>query len=210
MVVSKRTKQGGVAATIIAGIISGIFYLEGGHVNNPKDPGGETNHGITQAVAEKHKPTLVQQYDWNGSMKDLTKDMAGDIYYRDYIVKPGFDKFVLISPAVTTKLVDAGVNVGPARPSKWVQESLNAVSRNGKDYPKVIVDGKVGPATVTAYKALQTKRGKVEACRLMLKMLDGKQTHYYLSLDMPEFTTGWIANRIGNVPLERCDEDTAF
>ena len=85
-------------------------------------------------------------------MKGLTQDMAADIYVDDYIVKPGFLEFASISPAITHKLVDAGVNTGTARPSKWLQESLNDLSRGGKDYPKIQVDGKVGAGTLNAYK----------------------------------------------------------
>lgn len=41
----------------------------------------------------------------------------------------------------------------------------------------------------------------------MIKMLDGKQLTHYVSLNMPDFTYGWVANRIGNVPLEKCNDD---
>jgi lysozyme family protein len=208
MPISKK-KVGGVGG-VIGAIIAAVFAVEGGYVNNPKDPGGETNHGVTIAVAQQHKADLQSTYNWDGTMKNLSQDMAADIYYKDYVLKPGFVPFADVSPAVTEKLVDAGVNTGPSRPSRWLQESLNSFSRDGKDYPKIQVDGKVGAGTLQAYKSLRIKRGKVEACKLMLKSIDGKQTNYYLSLNMPEFTTGWITNRIGNVPLEKCNEDINY
>ena len=200
-------KRGGKVGAVVAAILGVVFTMEGGYVNNPKDPGGETNHGITKSVALSHKQQLATSYGWDGSMKGLTKDMAADIYVDDYVVKPGFIEFASISPAVTHKLVDAGVNTGVSRPAKWLQQSLNEMSRDGKDYPKIQVDGKVGAGTVGAYKALQKKRGKVAACQVMIKLLDGKQLTHYTSLNMPEFTYGWVANRIGNVPLEACNED---
>ena len=42
-----------------------LLKHEGGYVNHPKDPGGETNLGVTKRVYE----------DWGGSknMKDLKK-----------------------------------------------------------------------------------------------------------------------------------------
>lgn len=209
MALSKRAKIGGTTGTVVATIIAATFAFEDGWSNHPKDPGGETNHGITTKTAESRKADLVADYGWDGNMKNLTKDMAGDIYYTDYMVKPGFIQFADVSMAVTWKLTDSGVNVGPGRPALWLQQSLNSFSRNGKDYPKVQVDGKVGSATLQAYKGLQKKRGKVEACRLMVKALDGKQLTYYLSLNMDDFTTGWVSNRIGNVPLEKCNEDAA-
>lgn len=199
--------KGGAVGIVIAGILGAVFSLEGGYTNNPKDPGGETNLGITKTVAVSHKEKLASEYGWDGSMKGLTSDMAAEIYIDDYIVKPGFLVFASISPAVTHKLVDAGVNTGVSRPSKWFQESLNSLSRDGKDYPKIQVDGKVGKGTVAAYKSLQAKRGKVAACQVMIKLLDGKQLNHYTSLNMPDFTYGWITNRIGNVPLEQCNDD---
>lgn len=198
-----KTQKTGIG-TGIAGaaalIIAAVLNVEGGYVNDPKDPGGETNHGITKAVARDH--------GYTGDMKALTKSMAEDIYYQDYIVKPGFTKMVEIQPAVAHKLVDAGVNTGTVRPSRWFQQSLNDLSRNGVDYPQISVDGKVGSATISAYQSLEQKRGKIKACELTIKMLDGYQSTYYTSLSMPTFTVGWIDNRIGNVPLSWCKEYT--
>ena len=186
----------GVAAAIIAA----VFALEGGYVNDPKDPGGETHHGITKTVA--------QQNGYTGSMKDLTQELAASIYYKDYIEKPGFVPMLEISPVVSQKLVDAGVNTGTTRTSRWFQTGLNALSRGGKDFPQINVDGKVGAGTISAYKSLQKIRGRVKACELMIKMLDGQQTTYYMSLtNLPQYTVGWVDNRIGNVPASRCAEE---
>ena len=128
-------KVGGISG-VAAAIIAAVFALEGGYVNDPKDPGGETNHGITKTVA--------QQNGYTGSMKDLTQEMAASIYYKDYIEKPGFVPMLEISPVVSQKLVDAGVNTGTTRPSRWFQTGLNALSRGCKDFPQINVDGKVG------------------------------------------------------------------
>lgn len=203
----KLAAKGGAVSAVAAAILGAVFMMEGGEVNNPKDPGGHTNLGITQQVAESHKEILAKEYGWNGKMGSLTKAMAAEIYIDDYMIKPNFIEFASISPAVTHKLVDAGVNTGVSRPSRWLQLSLNEMSRDGKDYPKVQVDGKVGTGTVGAYKALQKKRGKVAACQVMIKLLDAKQLTHYTSLNMPDFIYGWVANRIGNVPLEACNED---
>lgn len=203
----KLATKGGVVGGVVAAILGAVFMMEGGEVNNPKDPGGHTNHGVTQKVAESHKEVLAKEYGWDGKMGSLTKEMAAEIYIDDYVLKPNFVAFADISPAVTHKLVDAGVNTGVSRPAKWIQLSLNEMSRDGKDYPKIQVDGKVGAGTVNAYKALQKKRGKVAACKVMIKLLDAKQLTHYTSLNMPEFVYGWVANRIGNVPLEDCNAD---
>lgn len=189
----------GASAGGIALVIAGLFAVEGGYSNNPKDPGGETNHGITEAVARKH--------DYTGPMISLPKEVAEDIYIQDYVIKPGYVQVFDLSPAVATKLIDAGVNTGTYRSSLWFQKSLNAVNNNGRDYSKIVEDGRVGPGTISAYKALQKRRGKVEACKMVIKMVDAQQTVHYMNLNMPTFTAGWVINRSGNVPLSSCQDE---
>lgn len=187
----------GKASTAVGVILAAAFALEGGYVNDPKDPGGETNHGITKAVAV--------QNGYTGPMLKMPKSVAEDIYVERYLVDPGFIAVVEISPAVAHKLTDAGINAGTSRASKWFQESLNDVNRGGRDYPSVVTDGKIGPATLAAYQGLERKRGKAEACRMIIKLVDAKQTAHYTSLkNLYDFTPGWIINRIGNVPLTKC------
>ena len=53
-------------------IIEVVLEHEGGYVNDPKDPGGETNFGI----AKRSHPDV--------DIKNLTKDEAKDIYYETY------------------------------------------------------------------------------------------------------------------------------
>ena len=53
-----------------------ILHHEGGYVNHPKDPGGETNLGVTKRVYE----------EWGGTkdMKDLTVADVAPIYKKNY------------------------------------------------------------------------------------------------------------------------------
>lgn len=192
-----KVVAGAGAAAVAAAIIGAVLSLEGGYVNNPKDPGGATNHGVTEAVARAN--------GYAGDMRSLPKETATQIYRTNYITKPGFEPFLTISPAVAEELVDSGVNVGPARPARWLQTSLNALNRSGQDYPDIKVDGQIGPGTVKAYQTLVQRRGGVKACELVIKLLEAQQAQHYLSLTKLEtFTPGWIDHRIGNVPLIRC------
>lgn len=52
--------------------ISYVLSLEGGYANNPADPGGETNYGITRRTADA--------WGYTGSMRDLDPQTAGQIY----------------------------------------------------------------------------------------------------------------------------------
>lgn len=195
---SDKTKVWGSLGAAVLAIVAGAFVVEGGYVNNPADPGGETNHGITIAVA--------RQDGYTGPMRDLPKERAEAIYIQGYVARPGFEPIIAISPAVGQKLVDAGVNAGTSRASRWFQVALNHLSRGGQDYAQVAVDGQIGAQSIAAYRALENKRGRVKACELAVKLMDAQQGSHYMSLNKPMFIVGWTDNRLGNVPLGRCAE----
>jgi hypothetical protein len=75
-----------------------IDNWEGGYVDDPADPGGETNMGISK-----------RSYP-NEDIKNLTRDRAIEIYYRDFWVKPGIDS---IAEDFRAKVFNMGVLMGP-------------------------------------------------------------------------------------------------
>lgn len=204
---TKAVAGGGLLVAAIGSILAAIYANEGGYVNHPDDPGGPTNHGVTQKVARKH--------GYQGDMRQFQKHCserhaicADLIYTRDYIEKPGFLPMVSVEPAVADELVDTGVNMGPAWPSRWFQQSLNELGA------KLKVDGIVGPRTILAYKEAQTRYGKFPACVAMLDKLDGKQKARYDHLVKVNprnrvFYRGWIRVRIGNVSRLDCGKGWA-
>ncbi|MBG6116804.1 lysozyme family protein [Sphingobium sp. JAI105] len=174
-------------------IIKPTIALEGGYVNHPNDPGGETNMGVTRKVAVEH--------GYTGPMKALPRDVAVSIYYQSYLVKPGYVPLIALDPAVTTELFDTSVNMGPARPSRFFQQSLNEIC----PALKLKVDGQVGPATVAGYARCQ----QTLLCQAMLPRLDAKQLAEYDRLiranpKLKVFRKGWVNHRIGNVSMEKC------
>ena len=182
-------------------IIAGAFAVEGGFSDHPDDPGGKTNHGITEQVARDN--------GYQGDMRDMPQEFAQQVYTQRYIAGPGFTPVIAASPAVGEKLVDAGINAGPNRSARWFQEALNQLSRGGADYPRVTVDGQIGPQTVGAYHALERKRGRTKACELVLKLMDAQQGAHYMRLNQSAFIVGWADHRLGNVPLARCADTVA-
>jgi lysozyme family protein len=188
---AKRLAIPAMALTLIASVIA----IEGGYVNHPSDPGGETNMGITKRIAVKH--------GYGGPMRTLPRSVAESIYYQSYLVKPGFAPLVHTDAAVTEELFEESVNMGPHWPSLWLQQSLDELG------VKVIVDGHVGLQTIAAYSALQAVDGNATACVEMLDKLDGKQKarYDYLVRVNPRnlaFYKGWVAKRIGNVDRTKC------
>lgn len=184
-----------LAASVVA-IIAGVIAIEGGYVNHPADPGGETNMGITKAVAVQH--------GYTGPMKVLPREVAESIYYRTYLVAPGYEPLIAVDAAVTEELFDTTVNMGPQRPSRWFQQTITELCGT-----RLAVDGRVGPATIAAYKACQPRKGPAILCRLTLHSLDQKQAAEYGRLvavnpKLAAFHRGWLTHRIGNVDRAKC------
>lgn len=183
---------------MIGSVLLGILAVEGGYVNHPSDPGGETNYGITKQVAVNH--------GYTEPMVDLPKELAMDIYADAYINKPNFNKILDYSVPVGTKVIDIGVNTGQGRAARWYQQSLNNFSRNCKDYPCIKVDGSIGASTLKAHENLIKKRGSVDSCKLLLRGLNTYQGHHYMSLtSLQSFNVGWFLNRINNISEAECE-----
>jgi lysozyme family protein len=178
----------------IQSIIEGVIAREGGFVDNPNDRGGATCWGITEAVARK--------CGYTGAMRDLPRDLAAKIYFQDYVVAPGFMRIAAINTAIGAKLVDAGVNCGPGNPSRWLQRTLNLLNRQGKQFPDLVIDGKLGPATQFALQAVLRQRGDDgDGEKLIIACLKGLQVAYYIDITEhrpanEEFFAGWILNRV--------------
>lgn len=176
----------------IESMIEATIGKEGGYVNHPSDPGGETRWGITKRVAQAN--------GYTGSMRELPREKAVAIYRQEYAIKPGFAAVAEISPAVGEELFDTGVNMGPAVPSRYFQRALNAFNLRGKIYPDLVVDGKLGPASLAAFRAFLKHRGG-EGERVMLKALNAMQAARYIELTEArpaneDFVFGWLRTRV--------------
>lgn len=173
-------------------IINDIIKVEGGYVNDPKDAGGATCWGITEAVARKH--------GYTGNMKDLPKQTAYNIYYDSYVVAPGFDKIAAVDSDIAAELVDTGVNMGTGVAGKFLQQALNAFNDGGSKYPDLTVDGIVGKASVSALQAFLKQRG-ADGKVVLLRALNSLQGARYIMLaetkpQNERFVFGWIKNRV--------------
>jgi lysozyme family protein len=187
--------KAGVGA-VAAAIIAATMALEGGWVNNPADPGGETKDGITKRVAVEH--------GYTGPMRTMPREVAEGIYYSDYLVKPGYAPLIPVDAAVTEELFDTTVNMGAPRPSRWFQQSINMLCD-----ARLAEDGRVGASTVAAYAGCQKRVGATRLCLAMLEQLDEHQRAEYGRLvrvnpRLRVFYKGWVANRIGNVDRRKC------
>jgi len=143
-----------------------ILHHEGGYVNHPKDPGGETNLGVTKRVYE----------DFGGTkdMVDLTVEDVAPIYEKNYWGRLKCDD---IPSGLDLCVFDFGVNAGTGRSAKYLQRMIGTVA-----------DGGIGPNTLKALNAYINEHGVEYAIN---EFQEDRQS-YYESLDTFEtFGKGW-------------------
>ena len=143
-----------------------ILHHEGGYVNHPKDPGGETNLGVTKRVYE----------EWGGTkdMKDLTVEDVAPIYKKKYWDKIKGDN---LPSGLDLCVFDFGVNAGPGRAAKYLQTMIGTVA-----------DGGIGPNTLKAVESYVEKMGLQEA----ITEYQSRRQDYYESLStFSTFGKGW-------------------
>lgn len=172
----------------IESMIDATIGKEGGYVDHPADRGGKTIWGITEAVARRN--------GYVGDMRAMPRSTAVAIYRSEYAIKPGFAKVAEIYPRIGEELFDTGVNMGPARPSLWLQEWLNALNQGGKLYADIAEDGRIGPGTLAALAAYKRARGAEGEIRL-LAGLNADQGVRYKQIaranpSQEAFVYGWL------------------
>jgi lysozyme family protein len=152
-----------------------LIDIEGGYVNDPTDRGGETKYGISK----RSYPHL--------DIKNLTLQQAKDIYYLDFWKANGLDNIIKYELAL--ELFDTGVNMGVGIAPRFLQEALNLMNRNQRDFPDLTVDGKIGPISIAAYKKVDD--------RILLKVLNGLQFRRYAEIcerkpSQEKYFNGWM------------------
>jgi lysozyme family protein len=108
--------------------IEEVLLFEGGYVNDPDDPGKETNWGISS----KHHPEIKD-------VSALTLEDAIQIYYKDYWVVG--KAYMVEDQAVANKLLSMQINTGIYQGTLALQRALRAMHR------QVDEDGIMGPQT---------------------------------------------------------------
>jgi lysozyme family protein len=151
-----------------------VLKAEGGWVNHPSDPGGETNLGVTKRVWEEYVGHPVE------SLKKLTKEEVAPLYEQKYwrpcygeVLPRGLD-FVVFS---------MGVNAGPGRSVKLLQLSIGCVP-----------DGVIGPKT-------RELISNSNSATLIGKFSEARREYYRSLKNFPIFGKGWL-NRVDHEEIE--------
>jgi lysozyme family protein len=150
-----------------------IFKAEGGYADNPADPGGPTNFGITLATLRAYEgdPNLTAD-----DVKKLTPAVAKEIYRTAYWNRM---QCGALPAGLDLEVFDFGVNSGPAESVKTLQRLVG-----------VTQDGSIGPITLAAV-------GQFNVGDLIGRFAQARLA-FYQSLNMPEFEQGW-ATRVAQI-----------
>ena len=143
---------------------------EGGYVNHPDDPGGETNWGITLRTA--------REAGYSGSMRELTRAQAKEIYRTAYWARARCDEY---DGAIAFQVFDAAVNHGIGNAIRFLQRATGVAD-----------DGAVGPVTMAAIKAMTVTD--------VLARFNAARLTFYTNLSTwPSFGRGWARRIAGNL-----------
>jgi lysozyme family protein len=151
-----------------------VLKHEGGFVNNPKDPGGRTNFGVTQKVWESWIGHPVAEAD----MRALKPQDVSPLYKTNYWDKIGGDSLPL---GIDYATFDMAVNSGVARAAKTLQQVLGVTP----------TDGKIGPATLRACEEANPRQIATAICEARLAFLQSLPTY-------DTFGKGW-SRRVSEV-----------
>lgn len=156
-----------------------VMAWEGGYVNHPNDPGGETYKGISRRAHP----------NWEGwkyidARKAVPESLVASFYYSNFWNKLRCED---MQYPIGEYLFDFGVNAGIDRAARLVQSLVG-----------VKVDGIVGEVTLSAIKRYDTKE---LMSRLLVERLD-----YYIGIALARkqlsvFFLGWVRRTLATYKM---------
>lgn len=121
-----------------------IVAREGGFVDDPDDPGGATNHGVTIHLLRRLGLDLDRDGDVDANdVRSVTQAQAVDLFIEHHFRRPGIDR---LPAPLRASVFDMHVNAG-GNAVRILQRLLREMGQ------EVAVDGLIGPQTVAAAEA---------------------------------------------------------
>ena len=148
-----------------------VVDLEGGYVNDPNDPGGETNFGISKRAYP------------NEDIKNMSLMRAKVLYKRDYWDVLSCDKLPF---PLNLFVFDAGVNQGVSAAATMLQRMVN-----------VNVDAVIGPKTL---QAVDVWIGRNTLDQMCAEYMSARAMRYVSTERSNNFLRGWF-NRLFKLSL---------
>jgi len=159
-----------------------LLKFEGGFVDDPADPGGATNLGITLVTFQRYAQSLLGEAPTLEALRALTPEQAGAIYKQEYWNKLDGDQ--IASQPLAEILFDFYVNAG-TEAVLLLQRILLQLGAKG-----LATDGEMGPATLAALQA-------ADQAQVYALYRQGRIDYYErLAQERPvddKFLQGWLA-----------------
>jgi lysozyme family protein len=176
--------------------ISLTLQIEGGYSNNPSDNGGETFKGIARKFnpswegwkiidnLKKDTKNFPKNLDADSSLQSYVKQL----YKQNYWDVNRLDQ--VMNQEIANEIFDNDVNLGVGSSAKIVQEALNLLNRNQKDYQDLKVDGAIGNTTLSILNGHKNPKA-------VLRTINGLQFMRYVEICKNDpsqeiFFNGWL------------------
>ncbi|WP_413190950.1 glycoside hydrolase family 108 protein [Psychrobacter sp. AT9] len=157
-------------------IFDRLMDHEGGYVNHPNDPGGETMYGVTKRVAQAH--------GYHGDMRKLPKSLAKQITEKSYYKAVKGDE---LNRLIAWQLTDAAYNHGNRQAVKLLQRAVG-----------VSDDGLIGPRTLAAVAAMDKND--------VVLLFNAERLEFFTNLRIWQtFGKGWARRVAGNLRFAASD-----
>ena len=182
------------------------MQFEGGYANDPDDKGGETYRGISRKyhgtwpgwkIIDEFKTrspqTFSEELDKHSALQEQVKTFYRETFWR--AIHGG----ELTDQHIANELFDTGVNQGSATAVKYLQESLNLLNRNQKNYPDIQIDGTMGSQTLESLaQFIELETGRSDALLKLLNLFQGFRYVERARQDPTQrkFMRGWLT-RVG-------------
>lgn len=165
--------------------IDTILAHEGGFADNPNDPGGTTNFGISLRFAQRYLG-LELDLDGDGDVDEddirlMSPEEAIEIYYDHWWVRNSYDR--IDAQEVATKIFDLAVNMGSRQAHRLLQRGCRACGWTLLD------DGLLGPKSMHAINSIRPAQ--------LLIAMRSEAAGFYRQLasqktEFHEFLNGWL------------------
>lgn len=151
--------------------LDAVSLFEGGYSNDPDDPGGETNHGVTIGFLQSVRPKATSE-----DLKKLTKAEARQMFLRHFVLLPKID---MLPDVLQAEVVGLSINAGPRQAIKVVQY-LVGIRR----------DGCIGPDTLKAAQGLTNEDIKRGVDNYYLGLVKARP-------ELAKYIKGWLNRSAG-------------
>lgn len=172
---------------LFARALEHVLRMEGGYTDDPHDPGGPTNLGITLAEFARHRGVPLDEASYGelkSALRRISREEAAGIYRRDYW---NAAQCPHLPAALAVFHFDAAVNQGVMRASRMLQSALG-----------VAADGQIGRETLAA------AAGVAFAPAPALERYAAERRAHYRSLStFWRFGRGWLARVDATLALAR-------